>query len=211
MRMLRLWLGGVALVAALGVATVGPALAAQAQTTPEPSAQARTQNPPAGNQQKGWSCPFLSGEQGQAMNEAMQSGDWERMQELMREQGIGQMMTGVSAEAMREHMANVDLNRMQELMGRGDWQGMLDYMREQGMGGIGGANGTGMMGPNGIPGMMGPISQPAPRNDQAQPRQTPASGAQGYGPGAMMGGAQTGGIIGAQGGMMGGSGMMGRR
>ncbi|MHB1134668.1 MAG: hypothetical protein ACYC4L_20030 [Chloroflexota bacterium] len=198
MKKWRLWLGGAAVVAALSVATVWPTLASPAQA----------QTPPAQTTQ-GWTCPFLGGEQAQAMNEAMQNQDYERMQELMGN-NVGQMMPGVDAEAMRNQMQNVDFSKMQQLMGNGDWQGMLDYMREQGMGDMSammGSNGAGMMGPNG--------TMP---NGQSEPRQTPAAGSPTYGPGAMMGGAQPGSMMGAQGGtagpqggMMGGGGMMGRR
>lgn len=151
-RLLLVAAAGLAVVLALGVA--GSALAAgrfgQAYVN-------QTQVEPGNGE--GWVCP-LAGDEGtaQAMTEAMQNGDFERMQELMGGgfgQGFGGIMSGWNADAMRQHMESVDVEQMQELMSNGDWDGMRDYMQEQGIepGGPGGQGfGPGMM--NGSQGSM---------------------------------------------------------
>jgi hypothetical protein len=150
-------IAAVALALVLAVGAAGSALAfgpwGQAQPTPPAQGQEDQDG-------QAWTCPMAGDDQtAQAMREAMQNGDYDRMQELMRErfgEGFQGMMPGANADTMRQHMQGADFGRMQELMRDGNWDGMREYMQGRGLGDSSMMTpGQGLLGPGGMMGGRG--------------------------------------------------------
>ncbi|MHB1006006.1 MAG: hypothetical protein ACYC3S_10235 [Chloroflexota bacterium] len=145
-----------ALAVVLAVGAAGSALAFGPWGQGAVAAQAQT---PRGDDGQPVTCPLAGDPQtAQAMQDAMQNGDFEKMRDLMGANAgaMGQMMEGANFEQMQEWMRNGDYDAMREFMGQqgvdsnqmmgsGHSCGSAPTDGRSGM--MGGANnGTGMMG-----------------------------------------------------------------